>query len=88
MIWGPRSYRGFYLKISNGKTTIDSQKYNQILAEFAPCADALYEEGWILQQDGATPHTSAKTKKWFYENNIQFLQWPPSSADLSPVEIV
>ena len=29
---------------------------------FVPYADALYEEGWILQQDGATPHTSAKTK--------------------------
>ena len=34
------------------------------------------------------PHTSAKTKNWLSENNIQFLQWPPSSADLSPIENV
>ena len=88
MVWGALSYRGFYLKILGGKATIDSQKYCQILAEFVPYADALYEEGWILQQDGATPHTSAKTKNWLSENNIQFLQWPPSSADLSLFENV
>ena len=63
MVWGALSYRGFYLKILDGKATIDSQKYCQIVAEFVPYADALYEEGWILQQDGATPHTSAKIKK-------------------------
>ena len=88
MVWGALSYRGFYLKILDGKATIDSQKYCQIVAEFVPYADALYEEAWILQQDGATPHASAKTKNWLSENNIQFLQWPPSSADLSPIENV
>ena len=88
MVWLALSYRGFYLKILDGKATIYSQKYCQILAEFVPYADALYEEGQILQQDGATPHTSAKTKNWLSENNIQFLQWPPSSADLSPIENV
>ena len=63
MVWGTLSYRGFYLKISDGKATIDSQKYCQILAESVPYADALFEEGWILQQDVATPHTSAKTNQ-------------------------
>ena len=72
----------------DGKATIDSQKYRQILAEIVPYTDALYEEGWILQQDGATPHKSAKTKNWLSGNNIQILQWPPSSADLSPIENV
>ena len=27
-------------------------------------------------------------RNWLSENNIQFLQWPPSSADLSPIENV
>ncbi len=86
MVWGALSYRCFYLKIFDGKATIDIHKYCQILAEFVPYADASYEEGQILQQDGATPQTSAKTKNWLSEKNIQFLQWPPSSADLSPIE--
>ena len=72
MVWGALSYRGFYLKILDGKATIDSQKYCQIVAEFVPYADALYEEGWILQQDGATPHTSAKTKNWLSEKKFKF----------------
>ena len=88
MGWGALSYRGCYSKILDGKGTIHSQKYCQFLAEYFPYADALYEEAWILQQDGATPRTSAKTKKWLSENKIQFLQWPPSSADLAPIENV
>ena len=36
---------------------------------------------------GHPTHVS-KNKKLVFENNIQFLQWPPSSADLSPIENV
>lgn len=44
-------------------------------------------EGALLQQDGATCHTSKKTKEWAEANDIEFLaNWPSSSPDLNPIE--
>ena len=58
---------------------------NLLLDEFIPYANRLYPEGWILEQDGATPHTARKTMEFFEEKNNQFLQWPPNSPDVSPI---
>ena len=88
MVWGALSYRGFYLTIVEGPGTINGPKYCQILEEFLPYADFLYPAGWILEQDGATPHTCNFTKRFFEENNVQFLQWPPNSPDVNPIENV
>ena len=86
-VWGALSFNGFYLKIiEDGR--INSRKYCEIVAEFMPYADALYTNGWVLEQDGATPHTSKETKEFLAENNIQILQWPPNSPDINPVENV
>ena len=68
--------------------TIDSSKYCEIVGDFIPYATALFPDGWILEQDGATPHTSRQTKNFFAENSVQFLQWPPNSPDINPVENV
>ena len=62
MVWGAISVRGFYLKTVDGPGNIHEPKYCHILGEFFPYADALFPEGWILQQDGARPHTSNFTK--------------------------
>ena len=86
MVWGALSTRGFYLKIIDGVATIDSPKYCNILTEFLPYASALYPNGFIIQQDGARPHTSKYSKNWMSENSVQIMQWPPNSADLSPIE--
>ncbi len=48
MVWRALSYRGFYLKVLDGQARIGSPKYRQILADFVPKADALYEEGWVV----------------------------------------
>ena len=62
------------------------EKYIQIVSDFIPYANALYPDGWVLQQDGARPHTSKKTLEFFQENSIQKMQWPVNSPDLSPIE--
>ena len=87
MVWGAISSKGFYMKIIE-RGTIDSSKYCEIVGDFIPYATALFPDGWILEQDGATPHTSRKTKDFFAENSVQFLQWPPNSPDINPVENV
>ncbi len=87
MVWGALSFRGFYLTIiANG--TINSAKYCKIIRDFIPYANALFKNGRILEQDGATPHTSRETKNFFEDNFVQCLQWPPNSPDINPVENV
>ena len=87
MVWGALSFKGFYLKIIDSGT-LNSQKYCNIVSEFMPYANAFYPDGWILEQDGATPHTSKESKNFLRGNNVQILQWPPNSPDINPVENV
>ena len=44
------------------------------------------ENGLVLQQDNARPHTSSVAKNALADNNVEFLQWPARSPDLSPIE--
>ena len=37
-------------------------------------------------QDNAPIHTAKKVKKWFEDNGIPTLDWPPYSPDLNPIE--
>jgi hypothetical protein len=67
--------------------TLNSGKYCQLLQEtLLPVAEEHYPDGWILQQDGASCHTSKFTRGWLEGQGIPILQWPPNSPDLSPIE--
>ena len=48
----------------------------------------IWEPGFIFVQDNAPIHTAKKVKKWFDENGITIIDWPPYSPDLNPVEHV
>ena len=61
MVWGALSFKGFYLKIIDSGT-LNSQKYCNIVSEFMPYANAFYPDGWILEQDGATPILPKRAK--------------------------
>jgi transposase len=41
---------------------------------------------WYFQQDNAPCHSAKATKKWFEDNAIYLLEWPPSSPDMNPIE--
>jgi hypothetical protein len=44
-------------------------------------------DDWTLQQDGATCHTSRKTKAYLLKKKIELLSpWPPNSPDMNPIE--
>ena len=83
-VWGALSHEGLYITTIDGN--INSEKYMQIVSDFIPSTNALYPDGWVLQQDGARPHTSKKTLEFFQKNSIQKMQWPVNSPDLSPIE--
>jgi transposase len=40
----------------------------------------------IFQQDNAAIHKTAAVTAFLQENNIEILDWPPQSPDLSPIE--
>ena len=84
MVWGALSSKGFYISVISGN--VNSEKYCKIIDEFMPYANALFPNGWILQQDWAKAHTSNYTQTWFSEHGVQKLQWPANSPDLSPIE--
>ena len=45
-------------------------------------------QGWMLQQDNATAHTSQIVKDTFEEVGMRVLPWPAKSPDLNPIEHV
>jgi hypothetical protein len=71
MIWGGISMRGetpLYL----GSGSVNSAKYVSILNEcLLPTMEALYLDGFTLQQDNARPHTAKDTKDWMVEQGFR-----------------
>lgn len=83
MIWGGIRSDGkrFIVKL-NG--TVNSLTYQNVLDVALP---VLYSSRYLLQQDGATCHSSRSTSDYMTRNQTRLLQgWPPQSADLSPIE--
>ena len=54
--------------------------------QIIPYASGFYYDGCVIEQDGATPHTSRQTRKLLSENQIQVLQSPANSPDLWSIE--
>ena len=83
MIWGGiRSDGKRFVKRIEG--TVDSRAYQAILDDALP---VLYSSRYIWQQDNASCHTSASTKKYFEEKAVRMVQdWPAQSADLNVIE--
>jgi transposase len=40
----------------------------------------------MFEQDNNPKHTSNKTIKWFEDNNIDVMVWPPQSPDINLIE--
>jgi len=47
-----------------------------------------HRPGAIFQQDNATSHTCHVSRTFLRQNNVQVLDWPARSSDLSPIEHV
>ena len=73
-----------YQNIAN----VNSELYQDTLAYFILYANKLYQDGWMFEQDGATPHTAASTRDYQSGHGIQLLQSPPNSPDLWTIENV
>ena len=85
----------------NGKTRIhfldtstvkvNADRYVDLLRDcLIPDMNNMYpNKEFILQQDGATSHTSRRTQQFLEENEIVYIKkddWPPNSPDLNPMD--
>lgn len=88
MVWGCMSAQGVgALHIVDG--TVNADKYIGILENhLLPTIRDVERRNveYIFQQDGAPCHTAKKTKAWMEENEVNLMEWPSSSPDLSPIE--
>jgi hypothetical protein len=88
MLWGCMTADGVgYSCRIDGR--MDAELYTRILGdEFIRTLDyyGLDKRRIIFQQDNDSKHTSKVARRWFEENEIQVLEWPPQSPDLNPIE--
>ena len=85
MVWAGISHVGkTNLIILNGN--LNAQRYrDEILAPVViPYIQANHNA--IFQQDNARPHTARLTTQFLQANNVNVMDWPSKSPDLSPIE--
>lgn len=86
MVWGGFSYFGVG-PIHWIKETMNAEIYRDILENvMLPFIDEDMPLLWVFQQDNDPKHKSKLVQKWLLDHNIEVLEWPAQSADLSPIE--
>jgi transposase len=89
MFWGCFSKHGTGPLVSLFGT-MDGPKYVEVLKEnLLPdleLAKSTIPGRWRLMQDNAPCHTSRLVKRFLEEEDIEFIDWPPYSPDLNPIE--
>jgi transposase len=48
--------------------------------------NAIFDRDFVYQQDNAPCHKSKQTMKFFKDNGIVVIEWPPNSPNLKPIE--
>ena len=88
--WGCMTYQGAgYAARLDGR--VNGELYRSILQEHLMRTMEKYDlnpDQTIFQQDNAPCHKAKKTIKWFEEQEIAVMDWPPQSPDLNPIQCV
>ena len=54
-------------------------------------ANGSWAQRWVFQQDNAPGHKAITTQQWIRQHFPDFItkdQWPPSSPDINPIELI
>ncbi|GET63075.1 transposable element Tcb1 transposase [Rhizophagus irregularis DAOM 181602=DAOM 197198] len=80
----------FVPTVKHGGGGVMIQRYiEEILGcHMIPFLESFEEENgdYLFQQDNAPIHTSARTRNFIEESEINLLPWPGQSPDLNPIE--
>ncbi|KAF4222390.1 hypothetical protein CNMCM5878_005672 [Aspergillus fumigatiaffinis] len=84
-IWG-----GGHSEINQMTRDENSQRNGYSAASYLEILEenlfAIYSPEMSFMQDNAPIHTARIIKKWFEDNGISTIDWPPYSPDLNPIE--
>ena len=84
MVWGGISHGlKSQLVVIDGNLTAARNRYEILRPHVIPF---LQQHNLTLQQDNATHHIARICQVFLANNNVQPLDWPPYSPDLSPTE--
>ena len=91
MVWLGMTWNGFIsLVVLPPKTSFDSDFYTKnVLPIVSRDGTILIRTNFIFQQDGASCHTSEKTKNELKKLGISYIKperWQPNSPDLNPLD--
>ena len=65
----------------------DSNSYVNILQDaLLENRDCIGEQNVVMQMDNARYHWTNEILKYYEDNNIKVIDWPPYSPDLNPIE--
>ena len=83
MVWGGISVRSrTELLVLNG--TLTGQRYiNEVLQPVV--LPFVQQHHVVLQDDNARPHRARIVQQFLQQNNVDHLEWPARSPDLSPI---
>lgn len=86
MVWGAINY-GFRSRLIVVDGNLNARRYiDEILTpEVIPLLRRQRQQ-LTFQQDNARPHTARITMDYLRQNNVDVLDWPSLSPDLSPIE--
>ena len=85
MVWGGIA-RTSKIDLITLQGTLTAVRYCAQIVQPVLVPYARQGPGVIVQQDNARPHTARFAINRFNTNNIQFLDWPARSPDLSSIE--
>ena len=87
MVWaGINNNRKTNLVIINGN--LNAQRYRDEILAPVVITYVNATPNAIFQQDNARPHTARLTTQYLQANNVDVMEWPSKSPDLSPIEQV
>ena len=86
MVWAAFESSGkFQLVII--EETMNAQAYTRVLENgLLPFGSQLFNNNYIFQQDNAPCHRAYYTKEWLANKDVEWMDWPPLSPDLNPIE--
>lgn len=75
------------MAIFQGK--LNAERYKRLLAKYIlPATKRRYHGSWFFVQDNDRKQKARVVREWAREQNVSFLQLPPRSPELNPIEKV
>ncbi|CAM2721683.1 unnamed protein product [Rotaria socialis] len=90
MVWLGVCSKGVSPLVIFENGTVNHERYiKEVLPIALKFGNDTFGNDWTFQQDGAKPHTHAKSQEWCAEHFPSFIganDWPPNSPDLNPLD--